>query len=813
MQKWLHTRRAVLRIQAYWRLHRWVKCTRRKWQLISALATCPLLLRRSRKGAFKIIPHSRRVVDLNKQALARCGRKEIALSNAETWAVPFRAHRQNVFLHRCHVKTVRQKFRSGVRLEDLVGRRKIGLKALQRINQGAINLQEPWQYHYFNPIEREMKVFSKKHAAQRYQDRRVSRAKKMLFAGCKSLVEQSKKPTDKSVTKDSFEGAIHRMISTAVLPSNQKIARLFGLARREINLPSRVIRGDNDLTAFVNALASDPWMIKELKIASTVTIQRYWRGYAATLQKKKMLGGILALQSSQRGHLIRKRMQGEASAAISIQGIARRRLARLELSNLMLNYKAATALQSIIRGYLARESLHLLQTRATTMQRYARGLIARDSALRRRAVVITMQRYVRGFLSRQQLSFENFAVTEIQKTWRAYEAKEGFKVIVVATIKIQSIARMANAKRKKTLLWTEHCLRQESATRIQAPWRMAIARRRMSTLVMRSIAAVRVQSMLRRVFAAAKLEELREGRRQLSFALKRLEQITRASSARENKAVLVLQCASRVYLANQLLDQKQSLQQRQTTVNNEEAAFEAPKSVCVLHRRLSLSQGLVRGFLTRKHSNAEVRKSISLIKEAELRSRRDPSLRLGARMERALKLLQASTNLMEIMNIVCTLEMATRFSKECCDEFVLGKATEILVKLMPTCNKSLPHVELLYYIMCTLSNVSKHESLVEFVATLDAADAFVYLIRMYGSEDAIFCSAVSLLELCALQNPAVPVRSLVCCDSACFSYANRFFLIRFLDFYAVIDRRVILPRRNVLRVFTRRGNESFTTKR
>lgn len=648
------------------------------------------------------------------------------------------------------------------------------------------------------------------------------------------------------------------MISTAVLPSNQKVARLLGLARRDINLPSRVIRGDNDLTAFANALANDPWMVRELKIASTVTIQRYWRGYAATLQKKKVLGGIIALQSFQRGHLLRKRMQGRASAAISIQGVTRCWLARLELSNLMLEFEAATTLQSIARGYLARESLHILQTRAVTIQRCARGLIARDSALRRRVVVTTMQRHVRGFLLRQQLSFENFAVTEIQKTWRAYEAKEGYKVIIVATTKIQSMARMASSKRERTILWTKHCLRQESVTIIQSLWRMAVARKRMSTREVRSKAAVRVQSILRRSFAAAKLEELRDERKQLAIALKNLEQITRASSARENRSaanqlldqkqskqsmqqkqtaaeklldqkqsaqqkqtsakklfdqkqsvqqkqtaaekvsdqkqsVQQKQIATKKLLdqtqpvqqkqtttkklldqkqsaqqkqtaANQVLDQQQSAQQQQTTVNNVEAVFEAPKSVCVLHRRLSLSQGLVRGFLTRKHSNAEVRKSISLIKEAELRSRLDPSLRLGARMERALKLLQTSSNLTEIMNIVCTLEMATRFSKECCEEFVLGKATEILVKLTPTCNKSLPHVELLYYIMCTLSNVSKHDSLVEFVATLDAADAFVYLIRMYGSEDAIFCSAVSLLELCALQNAAVPVRSLICCE-------------------------------------------------
>jgi len=82
-------------------------------------------------------------------------------------------------------------------------------------------------------------------------------------------------------------------------------------------------------------------------------------------------------------------------------------------------------------------------------------------------------------------------------------------------------------------------------------------------------------------------------------------------------------------------------------------------------------------------------------------------------------------------------------------------ATEILVALLYDLNKSLPHVELLYYLMRTLLNVCKYNSMVDRVANVETAKAFLHLIRMYGSEDAVFCSAVSLLEVCASRNQEV----------------------------------------------------------
>jgi len=517
--------------------------------------------------------------------------------------------------------------------------------------------------------------------------------------------------------------------------------------------------------------------------AAAIRIQNAWRGFICRADFMYSLLCLIQIQSWWRGVL-----QQNAYERVSL---------------------ATIALQSIGRGFIARKQLGRTRAYATVIQSHFRGYSARTLLQSHQASATTLQRHVRGLLDRQRLSLQQFAATEIQKAWRGYQDSVGYIIVVVSAIKIQSFYRMIAAKKLKNKLAAMDRFWNDCATTIQSSWRMLKARRRKSELQILYDASVIIQSHVRRMQACRRLNErkivAKESNNQTYHAATLIQCLVRKKLARKTRlhllaqeqtvpgiikfqaivrkalallaqskrhcAAVNVQSAMRMALATrcraglaakkQFIGSQKPKDETRTTVQAKlgEAQSSSSAEGGTLHRRLSLSQGVVRGFLIRRQqSNPEIRKSISLIKEAELRSKLDPSMRLGARMDRALTLLKSSSSLTEIMNIVCTLELATRFSKECCEEFVQAHATEILVALLCDCNKSLPHVELLYYIMCTLSNVSKHKSLIHDITGKEAAEAFLYLIRMYGSEDAIFCSAVALLEMCAMQNKEVQVR-------------------------------------------------------
>ena len=63
-------------------------------------------------------------------------------------------------------------------------------------------------------------------------------------------------------------------------------------------------------------------------------------------------------------------------------------------------------------------------------------------------------------------------------------------------------------------------------------------------------------------------------------------------------------------------------------------------------------------------------------------------------------------------------------------------------------NRSLPHLELLSYILRTFKNVARYDFLLTYVATPSAAQIFLDLVQMFRDKDFIFCYAVGLLERC-----------------------------------------------------------------
>ena len=133
------------------------------------------------------------------------------------------------------------------------------------------------------------------------------------------------------------------------------------------------------------------------------------------------------------------------------------------------------------------------------------------------------------------------------------------------------------------------------------------------------------------------------------------------------------------------------------------------------------------------------------IKEETTRALLDPTLRLGYRTSRALEILQTSQSLTKIMDAVKELEASTRLSVVCCQVFTKVNAANILLYLIQSCNRSVPHMELKEHILLTLENVAQYPSLVGSFAHYKYAEVFLDNIQVFRDKDGIFCLAVMLL--------------------------------------------------------------------
>jgi len=122
------------------------------------------------------------------------------------------------------------------------------------------------------------------------------------------------------------------------------------------------------------------------------------------------------------------------------------------------------------------------------------------------------------------------------------------------------------------------------------------------------------------------------------------------------------------------------------------------------------------------------------------------AMKLDAKTSEALHVLQTTRQLTEVMSAVITLENATRVSYQCCEAFASNDVPVIMYKFVRLCNRSMPHVELLQYILMTLCNVSKISSLIPGIITVDCVEILLDLLQMFRDKELIFSFAATLLR-------------------------------------------------------------------
>jgi abnormal spindle-like microcephaly-associated protein len=492
--------------------------------------------------------------------------------------------------------------------------------------------------------------------------------------------------------------------------------------------------------------------------ACATLIQRMYRGYLSQINYRMDLIDIIISQSIVRQWQARRISVLRLESALILQAGARMRLAKKELIalralknqaeyersaalSIQTAYRGCVAVRMVSRGLAARRiqktwrcyTVHvdfmLSILAAISIQAFARRSLSVRTYLKRLDAVVCVQSFARRVLRRIRVSrLERGAIT-LQSFARMSFARNCFQLERTATVMIQRLVR-------GFLVRVELDIQSFAACEIQRIWRGYDA---YIDFAWALLSVIKIQSMLRTRFGQLHLVRLR--------AEKLATKILRARSS------TILQRVFRAHVLWVKQDRAVRTLQRAVKLVLSKAAFTK------LRKATIQMQCIVRGRLARRLRPKKIKIQVLRIERANVRAKADPKLRLGNRTRTALDVLLKSTRLAEIMNAICTLEIATRLSGVCCASFVEAQAPDILFSLIRTCNRSLPHVELLHHILLTMSNVSQYDELMPSLATVTGVEVYLDLVQMFRDKDGVFCLAVSLLEQVVLCSEEFQVRT------------------------------------------------------
>ncbi|KAG7361476.1 IQ calmodulin-binding motif-containing protein [Nitzschia inconspicua] len=517
---------------------------------------------------------------------------------------------------------------------------------------------------------------------------------------------------------------------------------------------------------------------------SAVAIQTRFRGISTRLKFSRLLEASVTVQKIWRGYLIRCAMWNLSSAARQIQCNWRRYSSRCSFLLLLLHFRSAVLIQSAIRMRITVLMLRRQQEAAVSLQclfrckkatRHLSQLVEFKRIREKQSfAALTIQALARGILSRVALARMNENAVRIQCMWRCYVAQNSYllgllefksAVVIQATFRmfiqrddfmvVKYAAHTIQRYTRGLLTRMEVAVKHFAASEIQRVWRGY------STYSFESIlrAVVKIQSLFRMEFARRAFEEMRI--------------LYWADLCYRQRKALVIQYAYKRF------QWRKRLHAAAEVIQKTYRFYSQLKRIQLLSKGMTLFQSLFRGWQVRKIRTKKMVQLAQRIHKECVRAKHNPDLRLGNRTDRALHILQTSQSLTKIMDAVKELEASTRLSVVCCQVFTKANAANILLQLIQSCNRSVPHMELKEHILLTLENVSRYSSLVSSIAHYKYAEVFLDNVQVFRDKDGIFCLAVSLLHRIALANPYVV--------QYCSSHEH---LKRLKEVFRVVSRRM-----------------------
>ena len=114
--------------------------------------------------------------------------------------------------------------------------------------------------------------------------------------------------------------------------------------------------------------------------------------------------------------------------------------------------------------------------------------------------------------------------------------------------------------------------------------------------------------------------------------------------------------------------------------------------------------------------------------------------------EEALDVLQHYSHLSKVQTAVKRLETSTRLCRSSCKSFTETRTPQILYDLIRSCNRSIPHMELLQHVLNIFLHVSVHVDLLPRILHKDCVEVWVDVIQLFRDKDHIFYSAALILK-------------------------------------------------------------------
>lgn len=474
------------------------------------------------------------------------------------------------------------------------------------------------------------------------------------------------------------------------------------------------------LQAFVRGSLLRKYNRKRHSAASQ--IQRHWRGFSVVCQIQRQQMAARLLQSTYRGVRFRKEFEKLQRSACAIQklwrGIAARTCYELDYIDIVIS-------QSQVRVWLASRKLDRKKKEIENIQS---------------VMAIKIQSLYRRYKTRCHFLHEH-AARIIQKSWRCYTVHVDFMATMLSIHALQAHCRsFLEIKRFNRV--------KRQIITIQSFARMAVQK---SAFVRQVQMAVKIQSHTRGF-------HVRNSMAVKHFSVTQIQKCWRGFIPRSDFMIIILmavkiQAFFRMKLAQKRVDiimlETKTWPDAAIKIQKVFRGYQSRSQVERREKRIILLQSLGRGFLVRRRDRRKTVKTLrSRINHANHVAKQNPKLLLCHRTFAALEVLQKSTRLSEIMNAVCALEFSTRYSENCCKKFCEARAPDILFRAIRTLNRSRPHIELLGYILKTLTNIAKYDMLLTYVASLNAAEVFLDLIQMFRDKDDIFYLTVALLDRC-----------------------------------------------------------------
>ena len=417
----------------------------------------------------------------------------------------------------------------------------------------------------------------------------------------------------------------------------------------------------------------------------------------ARIERDNLIRVTILCQKSKRMKMFRshlriekvKRIQYEASLLKStcfIQRLYRNMLFKRTLSKRIehkrLENSSASKIQRTWRMYKFRKQMNLYRSSAIKIQKWFKcDMKERIAYLKLRRGTIFLQKIIKvRFQEKKQ------AAISIQKIWRMYLCRKQFTAKINAALILQKWwrhlkehrVRFLKLKRSMPVVEAKlHALikkRNHAASVIQRVYRMYKFRREMKKY---RDAALKIQKWTRSMSQRYLFLRSKD-------AIYRIQMLYRnVYMPKRHAAAKVIQTNIRKFLAR-----KRQAKQRELVFFNQQA---------------TRIQACWRGYKTRKNSNFSlkiddalngIRNRLSVYGE---RLSGGHVLTLGARIRTAINTLSQPCEIGRIIIALQDLDKVTRLSPECCLTFIREKAHGYLYSFIETCNRSIPHMDLVKY--------------------------------------------------------------------------------------------------------------------